>query len=202
VRYAWDIRAICPVGDPGQLRLVAPAYDCATGAITFQTQGGEGTPIEYAAAGITDWTSNPNQFVDYEHRHAADAQPITLLARQLTSNGAYIYDSYVWDIRAICPVSTASARRAAAEPGLTFQISVSPNPVGEEFRVKIEGAQHQSVRFQLTDLSGQVLVDKQMLVEQALHQEQLRLGASPAGMYLLRVSTATQSQTVRLLKAE
>jgi hypothetical protein len=110
-----------PVGDPGQLRLVAPAYDCATGAITFQTQGGEGTPIEYAAAGITDWTSNPNQFVDYEHRHAADAQPITLLARQLTSNGAYIYDSYVWDIRAICPVSTASARRAAAERGLRFK---------------------------------------------------------------------------------
>jgi hypothetical protein len=203
VRYVWDIRATCPVGAPGQLRLVAPLYDCATGAITFQTQGGSTTPtapIEYMAAGITGWTTNPNQIVDRELRQAADAQPITLMVRQKASNGTYIQDSYVWDIRAICPVNSASARLGAAEPGLRVQISVSPNPVEEEVRVAIQGAQHQTVRLQLTDLTGQVLVDKQVLVEQATHQERLGLGGSPVGLYLLRVSTAGQTSTLKVLK--
>jgi hypothetical protein len=203
VRYAWDIRAVCPVGEPGQLRLVAPLYDCSTGAITFQTQGGSGSPaapIEYMAAGITGWTTNPNQFVDRELRQAADAQPITLMVRQKTSNGTYSQDSYLWDIQAICPVNSASARLGAAEPGLRVQLSVFPNPVEEEVRVSIQGAQHQTVRLQLTDLTGRVLVDKQVVVEQATHQERLGLGGSPVGMYLLRVSTAGQTSTLKVLK--
>jgi hypothetical protein len=77
---------------------------------------------------------------------------------------------------------------------------VYPNPVGEEFKVKIEGAQHQTLRLQLADLKGQVLVDKQVVVEQALHQERLGLGGAPVGMYLLRVSTAGQTRTLKVLK--
>ena len=173
------------------------------------TQGGNSSgtpsgPIEYMAAGITGWTSNPNQFVDFKLRQAADAQPITLMVRQMSSHGTYVQDRYVWDIRALCPlssVSTASARLGAAEPELTFQVSVSPNPVREEFRVKIEGAQHQTVRLLLTDLRGQVVVDKQAVVEQAQHQERLGLGGSPVGLYLLRVSTGGQVSTLKVLKA-
>ncbi|MDB5244002.1 MAG: hypothetical protein JWP57_4628, partial [Spirosoma sp.] len=154
VRYVWDIRATCPVGAPNQLRLVAPRYDCFTGAITFQTQGGSATPtapIEYMATGITGWTTNPNQFVDVELRQAADAQPITLMVRQLSSTGSYIQDSYLWDMRAICPVSQASARLGAGgrEKGVAWRAVVYPNPVGQEVSVAIEGAQHQTVRLKL-----------------------------------------------------
>ncbi|MDB5244092.1 MAG: repeat protein [Spirosoma sp.] len=192
---------------PSALQLVAPLYDCPSGAFSFMTQGGNSSatlsaPIEYMAAGITGWTTNPNQFVDFELRQAADAQPITLMVRQLTNNGTYSQDSYLWDIRAICPVNSARARLGATEPGLRVQLSVSPNPVEEEVRVSIQGAQHQTVRLQLTDLTGQVLVDKQVVVEQATHQEWLGLGGAPVGLYLLRVSTAGQSQTLRLLKAD
>ena len=57
-----------PIG--GSLALIAPTYNCATGAFTFNTSGGNGSPIEYQAPGITGWTTNPNQFVDRESRTA------------------------------------------------------------------------------------------------------------------------------------
>ena len=108
VRLVWDIRLVCPVGDPNQLRLLAPLYDCQSGVFTFQTAGGYGSsavPIEYMAAGITAWTTNPNQFVDVETRTAADAEPLVLRVRQIGPNGEMQQDDYVWDIRAVCPVS-------------------------------------------------------------------------------------------------
>ncbi|MFD2572722.1 T9SS type A sorting domain-containing protein [Spirosoma soli] len=201
VRYLWDIRAVCPVGDPSQLRLLMPQYDCQSGAFVFQTQGGDGSPVEYMAAGITAWTTNPNQFVDQGLRQAADAQPITLWARQ---KGKQV--RYVWDLRAMCPVSPGlgSARARVGVGGLEkealWRATVSPNPVGAEFGVTLEGAQQASVRLLLTDLRGQVVVDKQVVVEQATHQERLELGSAPVGMYLLRVSTAGQTKTLKVIK--
>ncbi|WP_246202349.1 putative Ig domain-containing protein [Spirosoma agri] len=90
-------------GQNTSLSLLVPTYDCQTGAFRFNTIGGDGSPIEYyAVPGITGWTTNPNQFVDAETRTAADAQPITLKARQ---NGQEVM--LVRDIRAVCPVSSA-----------------------------------------------------------------------------------------------
>ncbi|HLL94242.1 MAG TPA: T9SS type A sorting domain-containing protein [Spirosoma sp.] len=193
-------------GSEQALQLLMPQYDCQSGAFTFRTSGGDGSgssaaPIEFMAPGITGWTKNPKHFVDRELRQAADAQPITLMARQ---NGQMV--SYLWHIRAVCPVSprlsSARARLGAGdtERGAAWRAAVYPNPVGEEFKVKIEGAQHQTLRLQLADLKGQVLVDKQVVVEQALHQERLGLGGAPVGMYLLRVSTAGQTRTLKVLK--
>jgi hypothetical protein len=159
------------------------------------------------AAGITGWTTNPNQFVDLQTRTAADAQPLILRVRQRDSNGEYIEDDYVWDIRAICPVSAlrvASGRLGAVigEPASKWRATVYPNPVGQEFSVKLEGAQQEWVHFQLMDLRGRVLVDKQVAVEQAQHQERLVLGEASAGLYLLRVSTARQYESIKVLKGQ
>ena len=79
------------------LTLTAPTYNCTTGAFTFNTSGGNGSPIEYMAPGITGWTTNPNQFVDEGSRTANDVQPFTLTARQ---NGVTV--TYIWDLRAYC----------------------------------------------------------------------------------------------------
>ena len=53
-----------PPATGGVLTMLAPAYNCATGAITFNTTGGDGTTIQYRATGITGWTTNPNQYLD------------------------------------------------------------------------------------------------------------------------------------------
>ncbi|MGV3561559.1 hypothetical protein, partial [Larkinella arboricola] len=46
------------------LQLVAPDYNCQTGAITFRTTGGDGSPIEYMAIGVKGWSTNPNGVIE------------------------------------------------------------------------------------------------------------------------------------------
>lgn len=203
VRYVWDIRLVCPVGDPNQLRLVAPLYDCQSGAFTFQTTGGDGSgssavPIEYMAAGITAWTKSPNHLLDDGLRTSADVKPLELRARQGNREVRY-----VWDIRAICPATTTQSRtRAAAslEPGNKLTATVHPNPVESDLTVRIQGAQDQLVSLLIVDLSGQVLVDRKIEVGQADHQERLQLGHLPAGLYLLRINTAQEPLRLKVIK--
>ena len=99
----------------GALALTTPTYNCATGAFTFNTSGGNGSTIEYMAPGITGWTTNPNQFVDEGSRTALDVQPFTLMARQ---NGVTV--SLVWDLRAYCNGTPTSTTRQPPVGALTL----------------------------------------------------------------------------------
>ena len=74
----------------GALALIAPLYNCATGAITFRTTGGNGSTIEYAAGGITGWTTNPNQTVESGLR--GDPKVLILNARQGNTQVSYSFD--------------------------------------------------------------------------------------------------------------
>ncbi|MGA0556453.1 putative Ig domain-containing protein [Larkinella sp. VNQ87] len=81
------------------LKLVAPTYNCQTGAITFNTQGGNGSLIEYMAAGITRWSSSRNHTVEAGLRQ--DPKVLLLQARQ---SGVLV--SYNFDLPAACSPSS------------------------------------------------------------------------------------------------
>lgn len=81
------------------LKLVAPTYNCQTGAITFNTQGGNSSLLEYAAAGITRWSTSRNHTVEAGLRN--DPKVILLQARQ---NGVIV--SYDFNLPAACPPSS------------------------------------------------------------------------------------------------
>ncbi len=81
----------------GNLALLEPTYDCATGAITFNTSGGNGTEIKFMSPGITDWTANRNAYLDQGSRVNADTPPFTLSARQ---SGVTV--TYTWSRQATC----------------------------------------------------------------------------------------------------
>lgn len=94
-------RAIAAVGQP--LALVQPEYNCATGQITFQTTGGDGTPIEFRGIGITDWTTNPVQFIDAAVRADPNSTTVYLVARQ---SGREV--TYTFNFRAYCQGSNGN----------------------------------------------------------------------------------------------
>ena len=171
------------------LRLVAPSYNCQTGAIVFQTSGGNGTAIEYFAIGITPWSSNPSQVIEAGLR--ADPKPVTLFARQ---NGIEV--SYVFNLQTAC----TPARLATSEFTGTFTARIYPNPVGQELTVGIEGAQGQRVRLQLTDLSGKPLAEQAVDVVENDQRAKLNIVRQPSGVYLLRVSSDRHAVTLRVLK--
>jgi len=148
------------------------------------------------AIGITGWTTNPNQFVDFGLRTATDAQPLTLKARQ---NGIEVTRPF--DIHLICmPISMA--RRSVPSAALEARLNVVafPNPATESFTVSIAGIRGEYVRLRLVDALGHTVVERQVPVVGSHHQEPMRLDQQPAGLYLLQVSTPSQTQTVKMLK--
>lgn len=115
VSYTFDFRAVCsgtssppptptPLPTTGSgLQLTAPTYDCTTGALRFNSTGGDGSTVEYMAVGIMDWTTNVNQRIEAGLRQDPSSKPLTLLARQ---HGVTV--SYTFDFRANCSGSATS----------------------------------------------------------------------------------------------
>ncbi|WP_461096300.1 hypothetical protein [Spirosoma luteolum] len=203
--YSFDLKAACsgttptnpttPTPPPttgGTLTLGQPTYNCATGAITFNTSGGDGTPIEFQAAGITGWTTNPNQFVDQDSRTASDVKPFTLMARQ---SGQVV--TYTWDLKAVCG---RSARRATTEAGAGLQLRLLGNPVTEQVSVQVDGNQGQPVRLQLLRSGGQLLDERQLTPTDAAQPQVFQVGQQPSGLLLLRATSGNQQQTIKVLK--
>ncbi|WP_171037917.1 T9SS type A sorting domain-containing protein [Dyadobacter luticola] len=81
-----------------------------------------------------------------------------------------------------------------------FSATTYPNPVDDQFSVNIEGAGGEKVRLQLLDLSGRTILDKVVTAETGTYQETIPMAQKQTGMYLLRVSTAAQTQSLKILK--
>jgi len=198
VSYTFDFGAYCrfrqPEPDslaPNALKLIAPTYNCQTGAITFHAVGGDGSPIEYAAPGITTWSTNPNQYVDRETRTAYDAQPLTLMARQ---NGAVVM--YVFDVKAVC----GRAFYAGSDPAAALNVAVLGNPVQEAVTVALTGATGQSVEMHLLDNQGR-LIEKRAIGQAGVSETQtFNLRQQAPGVLLLHTTINGQTQTVQVLK--
>ncbi len=194
--------------DGTPLRATAPVFDCATitttGAIQFKAAGGmaSGGAVEFKAIGVTDWTTNCNMTIDRETRTACDAAPIEIQIRQLV-NGSYVYGtSYVFNIRQQCPIQgcNAPARQAASEERMPLDVRVLGNPVqGETVNVEVYGAEGKTLRLIMTDTRGHSVSEQTIENASANERQTVRLGRT-AGLYLLRVSTPTQTKTVKVVK--
>lgn len=201
--FTFDFKAFCAGGPPvnppvppgppvgGPLIVLAPTYNCATGAFRFNTSGGNGSLIEYQATpGITGWTTNPNQFVDRESRTVNDVKPFTLMARQ---NGITV--TYVWDLKAAC----GRARVGVGEPVGQLSISVLGNPANDAVTVEIGGAQGQPLTLRLVDLGGRLIESRSIEQAGAVERHRFELPQAGAGLLLLRASSGKQTKTVKII---
>ncbi|WP_138993144.1 Ig domain-containing protein [Larkinella sp. C7] len=176
----------------GPLTLQPPRYDCGSGAFHFNTSGGDGSLIEYMAAGITPWTANPDQFVDFALRTANDVQPFTLKARQ---HGVTVTTQ--WNLKTAC----SRARFGSGEPDLSgLQVRLLGNPLsGSLAEVEIRGAEGEGVQLQVINAQGQVLHHKRIQQVGAVEQQRVPIGSSP-GQYLLEVATLRERKVLKILK--
>jgi hypothetical protein len=123
-------KAIQAIASGQPLALVQPVFNCQTGAITYQTTGGDGSRIEYQGIGITDWNPNPNQFLDVPVLADQNSRTVLLKARQ---SGREV--TYLFDFRTYCqgsngnqpPVLTRPIENQFAQRGtyFAFQFSTS-----------------------------------------------------------------------------
>ena len=198
VSYSVDLAAQCVTSQPtassataDTLRLIAPTYNCQTGAITFHTTGGDGSPIEYAATGITDWTRNPNQFVEKDLRTAFNIEPLPILARQ---NGYTA--SYRFDIKAVC----GRARKGMAESDSDLTVTLLGNPVHETALINIVGAGGQVVEFKLVDSYGRLIEQREIDRAGNPERQSFSLQQQGVGPFLLNTTVNGQTRTLKILK--
>ena len=98
------------------------------------------------------------------------------------------------------PPSGAPARVAASEPVAGLRVKVLGNPVvGADAQVELSGAEGQAVNLRLVDLQGRLVHEQR--IETAAGSESVRvpLGQS-RGTLLLKVSTASQQQSLKLVR--
>ncbi|OIN60749.1 T9SS type A sorting domain-containing protein [Arsenicibacter rosenii] len=181
---------VLPEAGAAPLQLLDPLYDCTTGQLTFRTSGGNGTPVQFMAIGVTPWTGNPVQFLDPGVRLDPNSQPVTLFARQ---NDVFVSRSFPF--RNYC-----TGRGAASPESASLTVTVLENPVADSRAVfDITGATGQPVQIRIVTMQGQV-VSQQQLNQATLRQRVTMPVGSLPGVYLLQVQTPGQQASVRLLK--
>jgi hypothetical protein len=78
-------------------------------------------------------------------------------------------------------------------------VTVLGNPtIAESVSVEIRGAEGKPLSYQLRDLTGRLITEKQTEIASEVDRQTLRLGSS--GMYLLNISSPTQSKTVKVVR--
>ncbi len=176
-----------PASTFGQpLMLQTPVYECVTGQLTFITNGGNGSEVTYFGIGITAPTTNCRVRIDANN----------------TDNNLYILQATQNGVTAVLPwVRPCSSLRQGADSETELTVIVQENPAsGATLTADIRGADGQPLLLQLRDATGRLIDEQHCPRAGLLETKQLLLGSS-AGLYLLRVSTPTQTKTVRVLRA-
>jgi len=193
--FVFNFRQFCnsatPPTQPGPLALLAPQYNCATRELVFQTTGGNGSPVEYMAVGVTAWTTNPRATIELGVVSDRNNSTITMMARQ---NGQAV--SQVFNFRQACGLS----RVGNVETNKELTVSVLGNPVvTESVTVQVQGADGQPLVMNVVNEQGVSVETHFVERAQVTERQTLRLGRIP-GLYLIQVNTPSKSQTVKIIK--
>ena len=159
--------------------------------VTFNPQyaGLNGSPVSFSVVNEMVPTTNPGP---YTLNLYTDNPVITLKAVQAGSQASYIYD---W--QTAC--ASANSRMGVAEPLAELRVRVLGNPtVSEEVLVEIEGASG-ALRLSVLDSRGRWVSQSSLESAVGVLRTRVRVG-SPAGIYLLNVSTASQNQSIKVIK--
>jgi hypothetical protein len=154
-----------------------------------QYTGLTGEPVSFS---VTNELSPTTAAGPYSLQLYTDNPVITLVARQ----GAVV-SQFTYNWLGACGSGNA---RLIAESVERLSVVVLGNPTpAETVDVEIRGVVGQAVQLQLVNSQGQPV--SQQAIEQAgtVERPTLQLGKT-AGTYLLQVSTATQKQTVKIVK--
>jgi hypothetical protein len=150
-----------------------------------------GAPVSFGVTNELVTTTAPGP---YALRLYTDNPAITLTATQGGTPASYRFN---W--LAAC-ATNPNGRQAVAEAGSPLSVVVLGNPViGESVEVLIGGVAGQAVDLSLTDLAGNRLHRQQLPQVSGTERVVVPVPAGRA-MTILKVSTATQHQTVKLIR--
>lgn len=191
---------INPAGsDPGAFSITGvTAVNCVTVTATNRSltftptyAGTNGQPISFSVANemVTTTSSGPFTLSMY-----IDNPTILLKATQSGTAGEATY-TYNW----LAACNNAKVR-LGFEKESELAVRVLGNPVSHTVSIEVSGAEGVALGVSLTDVAGRVVSQRHIQRAQQTDLFTFDVSAQPAGLLLLRVSTASQSRTLHLLK--
>ena len=207
VSYTYNWLATCdnnppppppPAGDfaiTGVTSVNCTAISATKRSLSFTPSysGTNGQPVTFAVANEMVPTTNPGP---YTLSMYTDNPAITLRATQSGTAGEV---SYTYNWLAVC--NNANARLGAVEE-TELAVRVLGNPVGPTVTVEVTGAEGKVLSLSLVDMAGRVVARHDTDQAQQIARFAIDVSAQPVGTLLLRVSTATKTKIVRILKNE
>ncbi|GAB3263184.1 hypothetical protein GCM10027347_29560 [Larkinella harenae] len=125
-----------------------------------------------------------------------DGQPHVISAKIANTNY-----TLKWAPKSLTCPSGSRLTIPSAEIPQPWKVTILGNPVtGDELEVEVKEAQNRQLRFQLTNLNGQVVADQWLKISQPKQQAHLPIGQQPAGLYLLRITDQQHVKTIKVLK--
>ncbi|MBD2751600.1 T9SS type A sorting domain-containing protein [Spirosoma validum] len=145
-------------------------------------------PMSFSVTGLLQPTTNPDAII----YPAVDNPVVTIVAWDSQGRTA----SFAWNWLSRC----SNGLRKAAEEVSKLQVVVLGNPTrNETVEVEISGVVDESVSLDVVNEQG-ILVSQQRIEKESIRERHhIQLGRA-TGLYVLKVQTPTQAQTVKLLK--
>ena len=103
---------------------------------------------------------------------------------------------------------TAASDKGSLEDDIasktSFDVTPYPNPVDNQLKLTIEGAADETLSLQVIDVTGRIVLEKEVSVEQNIEDVQLRIGqyVTETGLFYVTVKelTSGEQMTMKLLK--
>jgi len=183
---------------PPALAVGVKIFDCLSGDIEFEAMNATpGKTVEFSAAAVSVWTTNPKQQVGQEFFRSNDgARVLTLKARYLNEPDSEVFTFF--DIFERC-----GRVRLAAEPvdvPASFSINVLGNPTNKDVvSFDLRGNAGEAMEVGVSDASGRVMSHSAFNTTGNVERRSVRIGRAP-GIYFLKVGTPSESRTIKLLR--
>ena len=198
---SFNFREFCrptpgPVVPGATFALVQPLFNCLNGLLTIRTTVGDGSPIEYQIPGVTGWTTDPVQVLPSGVFLDTRTTALLIQARQ---NGQVV--SLNFNFRTFCAANyPGNTRLATEEAGISLRAVVLGNPTATDWaEVLVTGAENQSLQLRVSNSRGEWVSEQTLEKAEASQRRKVGLGRAP-GLYLIQVSTPTQTQVVKILR--
>ena len=159
--------------------------------------GVNGQPVSFSVVNEMLPTTNAGP---YTLNLYTDNPTITLKATQTGTSGEA---SYTYNWLSVCGNSGSGRIGSTTSMESALQVRVIGNPAQNgQVSVEVRGAAGQPLRVQLTDMRGQIIGSHQIEQAGSVERHTFEIGRQSTGLLLLRATTSTQSQTVKVIKAD
>ncbi|MBU1821092.1 MAG: DUF4331 family protein [Bacteroidetes bacterium] len=174
------------------------SIDCATGNIVFGARNAAaGRTVEFSAAGVTPYTTNPNQRIDPPlFNENGNNNVLTLRARYVGDPASEVTAQY--DFKKAC--GRARIGVESTSEVLTFSANVLGNPtISDQVEVDFRGVTGQEMKIDVANSQGMVLNQQNFQASGQVERKTVKVGRVP-GYYFIKISSPKESKTIKLLR--